>query len=536
MKNEIQYFFAMVFILATIFSCAKQGSPTGGPEDIEPPKFLQASPQNFSTNFNKDEIRIYFNEYIKLVDPQQQIIISPPLEPRAIITPMGTPRKYVKLEIKDTLQENTTYTVSFGKSIVDNNENNPLPFFKYVFSTGSYLDSLKISGTVQDALQKSPDEFISVMLYEVDSTYSDSLIYNKMPTYIAYTQDSTHTFQIENIKKGTYQLRALKDNNNNYKFNPKRDKIGFWKGNITVPADSVFHLTLFNEILDFKAARPKYMGQQHILFGYEGISDSVKIELLSEKPSDFDYRIVKDREKDTLHYYFKPKIEADSLLFEVRNQNYIDTLTAYLRELPKDTLQFDSFPKGGIGFDENFELLPSLPIAAKDSTLISIMNKDSLSVPFSGKMDFYLNKLILEFEKKEAQTYRITFLPGAVTDFFGNKNDTLNFSLRTKKLSDFGILTMNILNIDRFPVIVQMTDLKGKVIKEIYSSSESVFNFKNIPPGQYFLRLIYDSNENGIWDTGNYLDQRQPENVIYYPKTLEVRANWDVVETFVLKP
>ena len=400
MKKGIQYSI-VVFVLTAVWGCAKQGSPTGGPEDVEPPKFVQAEPENFSTNFEDDEIRIYFNEYIKLENPQQQIIISPPMEPRAIITPMGTPRKYVELELNDTLQENTTYTVNFGQSIVDNNEENPLPFFKYVFSTGSYLDSLQISGTVQDALQKTPDEFISVMLYKVDSTYSDSLIYKKAPTYIAYTQDSTHTFQIENIKEGTYKLRAIKDNNNNYKFEPKSDKIGFLEENVHIPTDSVFHLTLFQEILDFQFERPKYVGLQHIIFGYQGISDRVKIELLSEKPTDFSSRIVKDRETDTLHYYFKPKIEADSLLFAVGKKNYQDTLTVYLRELPKDTLEFDSFPKGGIGFEEAFELLPSLPIAAKDSTLISIMDNDSLLVPFSEKMDVQLNKLILDFEKKD---------------------------------------------------------------------------------------------------------------------------------------
>ncbi|HET8839800.1 MAG TPA: Ig-like domain-containing protein [Flavobacteriaceae bacterium] len=535
MKKEILFFFAVVCIFGAIFSCAKQGSPTGGAEDIDPPKFVRAEPENFSTNFKSDEIRIYFNEYIKLVDPQRQIILSPPMETRAIITPMGTPRKYVKIELNDTLQKNTTYTISFGKSIVDNNEENPLPFFKYVFSTGSYIDSLKISGVVHDALQKSPDEFISVMLYEVDSTYSDSLVFTKMPTYVSYSQDSTNAFQIENIKEGKYKLLALKDKNNNYKFEPSTDKIGFFDETISVPTDSVFHLTLFQEILDFKAERPKYVAQQHALFGYRGNADSMGIELLSDRPSGFQSRIVRDREKDTLHYFFKPNIEKDSLLFAVSNQNYRDTLTLYLRELPKDTLAFETSPKGGLGFDENFELLPNLPIAATDTTLISILNKDSLSVPFAKKMDFRLNKLILNFEKEEAQTYRVTFLPEAVTDFFGNVNDTLKYSLRTKKLSDYGILTMNIANIDRFPVIVQLTDLKGNVVKEVQSESGNVFNFPNISPGKYYLRLIYDDNQNGKWDTGNYLEHRQPEKVIYYPEILEVRANWDVMETFILK-
>lgn len=535
MNKGFQYVFYMALILGCILSCAKQSSPTGGPEDMEAPKFIRADPENFTTHFNDDEIRIYFDEYIKLEDPQRQVIVSPPMETQAIITPMGTPRKYVKIEIKDTLQENTTYTVSFGQSIVDNNAENPLPFFKYVFSTGSYIDSLSVFGTVQDALQKMPDDFISVMLYKVDSTYSDSIVYKKVPTYISYTQDSTNNFQIENIKEGTYKLIALKDKNSNYKFEPKGDKIGFLEETITVPTDSVFHLTLFKEILDFEAKRPKHAAKQHLLFGYEGISDSVKIDLLSEKPTDYRFRIVKDREKDTLHYYYKPDIQKDSLLFEVARKNYRDTLVVYLQELEKDSLQFESFPKGNLSFEQDFELWPNLPIASKDSTLITILNKDSLSVPFSSKMELMENKLLLKFEEEEAQTYQITFLPGAVTDFFGNVNDTLNYRVQTKELSDYGILTMNIQNIDHFPVIVQLVDMEGIIKKEIYSESENIFNFTNISPAQYYIRLIYDDNKNGFWDTGNYLKRRQAEKVIYYPDTLEVRANWDVMETFILK-
>jgi uncharacterized protein (DUF2141 family) len=541
LKEGFQYIFGVALVLALIISCAKRGSPTGGPADLEPPKFVSASPENYSINFEGEVIRINFDEYIKLDDPQRQILISPPMDPPAIITPMGSPRKYVEIEIRDTLRENTTYTVSFGQSIIDNNEENPLPFFKYVFSTGNYIDSLSISGTVQDAILKSPEEFISVMLYRIEdfeqdktfgraTAYTDSIPYVQVPTYISYTNDSLHSFKIENLKEGTYRLIALKDYNRNYLFDPAKDKIGFLEEPIQIPTDSIFHLTLFQEILDFEMERPKHVGQQHLIFGYQGIADSVEIKLLSEKPSDFEYRIVPDRETDTLHYWYKPKLERDSLVFEVSQQNYRDTLTVFLLEAEKDTLRLEAVQSGTINFDETFSIKSNTPLAEKDTTLISILNKDSLDVDFSAEIDFRLNQLELEFEKEEAGTYYIKLLPGAATDFFENINDTLNYRLQTKELSDYGVLTLNVQNLESHPVIVQLVSLNGEVAKEIYATDGNTFKFENITPGEYLVRFLYDQNQNGEWDTGSYLQNRQAERVVYFPDTLDIRANWDVVQ------
>lgn len=541
MKEGFQYILGTVLVLVLIISCAKRGSPTGGPADLEPPKFVSASPENYTINFEGEVIRINFDEYIKLDDPQRQILISPPMDPPAIITPMGSPRKYVEIEIRDTLLENTTYTVSFGQSIIDNNEENPLPFFKYVFSTGNYIDSLSISGTVQDAILKSPEEFISVMLYRIEdfeqdktfgraTAYTDSIPYVQVPTYIAYTNDSLHSFKIENLKEGTYRLIALKDYNRNYLFDPATDKIGFLEEPIQIPTDSIFHLTLFQEILDFEMERPKHVGQQHLIFGYQGIADSVGIELLSEKPSDFEYRIVPDRKTDTLHYWYKPKLERDSLVFEGSQQNYRDTLTVFLLEAEQDTLRLEAVQSGTINFDETFSIKSNTPLAEKDTTLISILNKDSLDVGFSAEIDFQLNQLELEFEKEEAGTYYIKLLPGAATDFFESINDTLNYRLQTKELSDYGVLTLNVQNLESHPVIVQLVSLNGEVAKEIYATEGNTFKFENITPGEYLVRFLYDNNQNGEWDTGSYLQNRQAERVVYFPDTLDIRANWDVVQ------
>ena len=222
MNRKLFNFILFIVVITSVVRCAKKGMPEGGPIDEEPPRFIRANPENYTTNFDAKEISILFNEFIKLENPQQQIIISPPMDPKPNILPLGQARKDVKIEITDTLRENTTYAINFGKSIVDNNEGNPYPYFKYVFSTGDYIDSLEVSGFIEDAYLKETPEFVSIFLYEMDSTYTDSVVYNEIPRYVAYTRDSSVNFDLENLKAGKYQMVAILDDNANYKFNPAK--------------------------------------------------------------------------------------------------------------------------------------------------------------------------------------------------------------------------------------------------------------------------------------------------------------------------
>lgn len=528
----------LIFSVLIFQSCAKRGSPDGGPEDMEPPQYVRASPENYTTNFKADEIKIYFDEFIKLDGAQRQIIISPPMDPAPEITPLGTASKSINIHINDTLQPNTTYVINFGRSVVDNNANNPLEFFKYVFSTGSYIDSLSISGTLADAYLKEADPFISVMLYEVDSTYSDSIIYKKQPRYITNTLDSATTFQLSNLKAGKYRLVAMKDVNNNYLFEPQRDKIAFLEEFIQVPADSVFHLNLFQENLEFQSSpRPDQVAQQHLIFGFSGIleSDSLKIQLLPPVPENFESRITKDRKTDTLHYFYKPKVERDSLKFEVKTPVSIDTLLVRLREAEPDSLQFTFEPSGTINFHQEVKILPNIPIENISESLITLFDKDTVAVEFSTVYDDFKNEIILNFEKQEEQKYRFTALPGAFTDFFGSKNDTLTTNFSTKAYSEFGNVRVNLQNVETFPIIVQLTTEKGEIEAEKFSTGESSFSFTYLPPGKYLIRVIYDRNGNKIWDTGNYLLKQQPEKVVYFPDVIDVHANWDIDQLFILE-
>ena len=515
---------------------AQRVTPSGGFLDTIPPVFLRAAPENYSVNFNKEEIRIYFDEYIKLEKPQQQIIISPPMALKPEITPLGSAQKYIRIRINDTLQKNTTYAVNFGNSVVDNNEGNPLPYFKYVFSTGSYIDSLSISGTVSDALLKEANPFISVMLYEINEDFSDSLVYKDPPRYITNTLDSLKTFELSNLKEGAYQLIAVLDLNGDYKYNPGKEKIAFLDQHINIPSDTTYNLVMFKEELAFKAERPKQEGLQKILIGFRGKVnlDSLKFKFLNTPEENFDYRISKVTDKDSLYLWFKPQLQTDSLWMQVSSPNRIDTLQTRITEEPKDSLIISFEPSGNLDFGKKVFLKSTIPLLEKNDSLIHILNKDSLAVNFTSELIPYQNSVLLKFDQNENETYSITALPGALTDFFNSTNDTIQAKIRTRAFSDYGNLSLNLQNIRKFPIIVQLTDEKGIIKAEKFSTSESSLRFELVSPGKYLIRVIYDSNENGKWDTGNYLLKTKPEEIIYFPDLLDIRPNWDINETFIL--
>ncbi|TRO64480.1 Ig-like domain-containing domain [Christiangramia sabulilitoris] len=534
MKKRIPGFIIVLILLFTTVQCAKKGMPEGGPIDEEPPKFIKANPENYSTNFDADEIRIFFDEYIKLEKPQQQIIISPPMDPKPNIMPLGTARKDIKIEIFDTLEENTTYTINFGSSIVDNNESNPYDYFKFVFSTGDYIDSLSISGKVKDARLKAPASPVSVMLYEIDSSFTDSIVYKKTPRYVTYSQDSTFNFSLENLKAGTYRMVGIQDGNANYLYNPKNEKIGFIANNITIPTDSTFEITVFKENLEFEPKRPSILKGNQILFGYEGSTDldSLSINLLTPKPEGYISRVVKDPKTDTLYYWFNIKPKTDSLNFEIVTPATRDTLLARLGSLERDSLVVNT-ETGSLNKD--FKFKANTPIIQYQDDLISIMDKDSASVDFNTEFNPLQNELVLKFNKVPENNYRVTALPGAITDLFQETNDTIVKNLTTKALSEYGTVVLTIQNINSFPVVVQLTDVKGEVLEEQYSEDSNKFTFRYLNPGQFLVRVISDDNANRKWDTGDYLKKRQPEQIRYFPDTLDIRANWDWNEAIRLE-
>lgn len=523
--------FFTLCIALVVWSCAKRGSITGGEVDMYPPKIVKTTPENFSTNFNAKEIIINFDEFVKLKDVNKQLIVSPPLKYRPEITPY-TASKQIKIRLKDTLQPNTTYSFNFGQSIEDNNEGNKLRGFKYVFSTGSYIDSLSLSGNVKDALDKETQSYVSVLLYEVNEQFNDSIIYKENPRYVTTTMDSTTSFTLENLKEGNYLLVALKDQNNNFRFDPQYDKIGFHNEIIAVPTEENFKLELFKEVLDFKPVRAFEASNNKIVLAYEGHPDKATIELKNGNEK-LETRITQIQERDSLQIWYRP-IEADSLTLNVQNDTLEKSFNIKLTEKKVDTLSVSVKIPRTFTFRDKAMVEFSTPIERIDSSKIKVY-KDSVEIENKFEYHELRQSLELFFDKEEKQKYTFMMLPEAVTDFYGKSNDTLKVDFSTKNYSDYGNLKVILQNVKEFPVIIQLTDNKGKIIAEHYTEEENSVEFMYLNPAIYMIRIIYDSNKNGIWDTGNYLRKIQPEKVVYYPEPIDVRANWDIEQAFILK-
>ncbi|SHF78492.1 Ig-like domain-containing protein [Flavobacterium fluvii] len=527
LKNNFKYIlFLLVLVMA---SCAKRGSITGGLKDTLAPQLKISFPENYSTNFKAKEIKLTFDEYIKLKDVNKQLIISPPMKHEPLITPT-TVSKFITIKILDTLQPNTTYSFNFGQSIEDNNEGNPYNQFKYVFSTGAYIDSLSIGGTVKDAYNKEVESFVSIMLYDINDSFKDSVVYNENPRYITNTLDSLKTFKLENLKAGKYLLVAMKDYGSNNKFNPKKDKIGFHKEFITIPGDTVYELKIFKEIQDFKASRPYQASKNRLVLPYEGKTKDPKITLKNEETV-LPTIITKFPKKDSLQVWFKP-LKADSLALAVTNDKYKANFKFKIKDQKKDSVNITAVQSGSINLKDRFTLTSNTPLDKFDHSKMKLINKDSVSVDFKTEYDEFNQRLFFDFKKEPAERYTFKIMPGALTDYLGQPNDTLIYNFSTRELTDYGNLKVNLQNVKRFPVIVELTNEKGDVLATEYSESSSKVEFNLIEPSLFWLRLIYDDNKNKEWDPGNYLEKRQAEEVIYFSKSIDVRANWDVDQTF----
>lgn len=207
-------------LLLLLASCANPVAPTGGPKDVAPPEILRTSPPDQSTNFTGNEIILYFNEYVNLKDIGQQLIISPPVNEPASFKSKG---KSLVAEFKDPWRSETTYNIFFGNAIVDITESNPLPGYKFTFSTGNILDSMKIEGKLTNAFNLTPVKAAYVMLYD---TIYDSIPYKQIPYYIARTNDQGE-FELTNLRNRPYKIFALTDINANYMYDMPTEEISF---------------------------------------------------------------------------------------------------------------------------------------------------------------------------------------------------------------------------------------------------------------------------------------------------------------------
>ena len=524
--NRIGYFCLVIFSLE---SCAIQVPPDGGKKDVEAPHLISSAPANYSTLFNGHDIRLNFNEFISLNDIGSQLIVSPLLKypPETKIR-----KKTLLIHIQDTLLENTTYTINFGQGITDYNEGNKLENFQYVFSTGPIIDSLDIRGKIETAFDHKTGKGVLALLYHRNT---DSLPYLERPLYFSRTNDSGQ-FRISNISPGSYKLIGLKETDGNYLYSQGEELIGFPDSQIEANTENV-NLKIFREIppLRFLRAYSEFPGKAVIVFNAP--SDTIKWKWLTDTTKLNIYSLNFSNEHDTINIWYK-NILADSLSFRFDHISLKDTITIRLFKQTEESkgrrrVAMSIIP-GNLQTTLQHLYLPyylqsNRPIALADFDKIIFLEDSLREKPQFEFTDSLHMKFNLKYKWKSKSKYSLFIPPRTFTDIFGTENDTVQLSFTAHGEADYGSVKINFQKMDVIPYILQLIDDAGVVIyREFKCSHDTTVELFYLDPRVYRVKLIRDRNGNGKWDTGNYLNHIQPEEIEFYPEGITVRANWDV--------
>ena len=592
------------FMLLLLAACASIDAPDGGIYDEIPPKVIAASPADRSVGNNASKIVIRFNEYIKLENANEKVIVSPPQIEPANIRADG---KSVRVTLYDTLQANTTYTVDFSDAIVDNNEGNPMGHYTYSFSTGTEIDTMEVSGAVLSADNLEPIKGMLVGLYPIDSLFNDSIMKQKPFSRVSRTNGSGR-FCIKGVKPGKYRAFALEDKDGNFIFSQKSERIAFLQDTFTtsckwdVRMDTVWRdSTHFDSILvvpyvhyfpdDLVLNAFLEAGQDQHLLKLERPDPDV-FKLFFTAPADslpiirglnFDEKcLVADASlhNDTITYWITDTAfthREDTIKFELSFKE-TDTLgilrphTELREETPKVTwqkilkekekkvqewqkqrekklkkskeplpveknpyevtfLDLSIKPSGSLDPNQNVRFLAKQPIASVDTTRMHLYRKqDSLWLPepflFLPDRDIKSYTLYAEWEQK--CQYRFTIDSAAVVGIMGDHCKAIKSEFTIKSDDDYGSLFVHVLLPQKDRVIVQLLNKSDKCLTELVAGPDGRADFFFLKPTDYYMRCFVDSNGNGVWDTGEYKSNTQPEQVFYFPKPIIVKAKWDI--------
>jgi len=562
MKQTYFLFFIIISIL--IFcDCANPLTPEGGPRDTTSPKVDSTQSTPFSaTNFNEKRIVIGFNEWVRLKDANQQIIISPPLEEKPEIRVKG---KSVVIEFKEELRPNTTYTVNFGDAVEDITEGNKALALNYTFSTGDYIDSLEISGRVRDAATRKPQEDVYVMLYK---NMEDSVVYKEKPYYFART-NANGEFTIRHLKADEYKILALNDVNFNYKFDAVGEQIGFADENVIL-TDSFrqrIELSIFEEDQALRLVGAKAPQYGRVRFQLNQSPEKIRVQHLTDER---DFPAYAEIVGDSVMYWFDVRDTLPEQKFVLYSEaEILDTTkvqiplkSKFLEGKPKLDLMFRSSSGSssfGIGDDagEKYEravfsaeiraLHPQKPAEVEfnhpiyevDGTNILLM-EDTLKTPVAPTLNVEPDDrrfLVVSYNWKDSTAYELLIPAGALTDIYGLTNDTLRLPYQVQKTKDYGNLDIIIDSLEaNKKYLVELTTLENETLEKLIVSGGKSFEytFESIKPKKYIIRVVEDDNENGKWDSGNYLQKRKPEKI--YTKTVtEMRPDWDAEVSFSIK-
>jgi len=522
-----------LFIAAGLFvlGCAQVKTPTGGEKDTVPPGLLAADPAPFTTSFSSDQIVLEYDEYVNLKNVREQVVISPPMDERPDITLKNN--KKIIIDFKEALKENTTYTINFGEAITDYTEGNILEENLFLFSTGTFIDSLEIVGELLMADSDEPCKGCFALLYE---TEADSAVILEKPYYIAKSNDKGQ-FLIPHLKAGTFRLYGLDDLNADLNYD-RGEAVGFAEEPILISAegDSPLHLVrLFTEGKEEMAltgVSPDKQ-KQSLTITLSKETDSLNVRPLAGSP--IPAHILRFDRKDSIEVWFAPLVDNSPIKLELSaGSSFIDTVE--IRTDRRD-LQFDSlfFTTPSLAHDSAaITLTTTVPIVSMDTAAMNLI-ADSIPLAFSiAQKSAKSYSLMAEWEG--GKDYFLTLFPGAVSTLVGPTNDTLEYAFACPKADALSQLNVTIADSSATPKILQLVAEKptysGTQITEIVTEGPGTYYFKKMPPGQYRLLLLYDENENGKWDTGVLLEKKQPELKLKHNGILQLRPNWELDVVF----
>lgn len=527
----------LFLVIVLVYSCARQGSPSGGPKDETPPKYLSSEPDTLSLNVSTDlkEIKLNFDEYLVLKDYQNNVVVSPSLGNSAQFLPVGSPAKTVRIKLSEPLKENTTYNINFGDAIQDNNEGNILRGYQFVFSTGDYLDSLKISGLISAPSERKQSKNLVVGLYPFDENYNDSLILREKPFYVAKPNESGY-FKMNYLRPGKYQLIAFDDEVQNMHFDPGKEKIGFINQPVELNSNQKIDVELFSQKKSYKAVKAEQKEYGQLVFKFEGEPDEVKVE-----PIDFEFStssVSYIPKSDSLNFWFNPAVDSiggksKRLKFLVNHKNSNDTISVVYSNSIPHKIKIAATSKLETSPGRNLKLSANYPIKKLDSSFVNIQ-KDSLVLKTRLISDpENENNFSFDFPVELSSKYKVELLPGALTDIFGETNDTLRFNFNTKTRNDYGHLKLILNHPPKHPYFLKFFNESGNLLDEQYGN-ETEFEYNYLTPGNYYFQIQVDENENRFWDTGDFFERKKPEPTLIYPGVINVRAMWNTEETWVL--
>ncbi len=603
--------FVVIAMLCLVVSCASMGSPDGGRYDDEPPKVLYATPENRSVKADKKKISIWFDEYIKLENPNEKVTVSPPQAEAPNIRADG---KRIRVDLYDDLLPNTTYTIDFSDAISDNNEGNPMGLYTYSFSTGSTIDTMEVSGVVLNAADLEPIKGIMVGLYPADSTFADSTFRTRPLARVGRTNGSGK-FSIKGVADALYRAFALQDMDGDFCFSQKSERVAFDTTSFTTShrpdlrPDTVWIDTVhYSKIrmVPYIHYYPDNLvllafleeGQDRHLLKYERQTPD-KFTLFFTAPSDslplikglgFDadksFFLEASQRNDTLTYWIPDTNVAyrDTLSFAI---TYLDTdslgrlvpLTDTLNISPKTThtklekerikkseewekdrqkkqrkskepllfeenpferiyMETQVKPGGTIDPNQNVSLTFSEPIARVDTTRLHFYQKidsNMVEVPYLFLPDACNPRrytLYAEWEPKA--TYVFQTDSTAFVGILGHEAKPVKTDIRVRSLDEFGTIFLKLSHLDLQEgdtAYVELLNRQDKPVTSVMVENERA-DFFYLKPGEYYLRLFIDRNGNAKWDTGNYDQKLQPEEVFYFPKPISVKAKWDIEQSW----